>query len=344
MSQPPLYRQHRMSEPGSRRLRVALLGGCGFVGLNIAEALLRQGCDVLCLDRAPLPPAAAKAFAALPGQITLAAFDVTAPGAAAALLAGCDALVLGAAITAGPEREAQDPERILAVNLGALPAMLRAAREAGLRRIINLSSVAAYGPQDLPLLTEAGPAAPAQLYGITKLASEQVGARLATLWGLSFVSLRLSTVFGPWEYATGQRDTLSPPYQVMRRLAAGEAALLPRDTRRDWIYAPDVAEAVALLLRAEQPRHGLYNVTGAGPWSLLHWGQAVAAALGNGGRCAVDPAGANIALHAATDRAPLDGSRLWDEFGWTAPHGLADTARHLSSWWQQHSAFGRETA
>ena len=56
-----------------------------------------------------------------------------------------EAIILAAAITAGPEREAKDPEAILRVNLLAQTPVLIAARRAGVKRIINLSSAAAYG-------------------------------------------------------------------------------------------------------------------------------------------------------------------------------------------------------
>ena len=63
----------------------------------------------------------------------------------AVIATGYDAIILGAAITAGPEREASDPETILRVNLLAQTPILIAARSSGVRRIINLSSAAAYG-------------------------------------------------------------------------------------------------------------------------------------------------------------------------------------------------------
>lgn len=327
-----------------RPLRVALLGGSGFVGLNIAEALLRQGHHVLCLDRNPFPAAARAAFAGLRGQLRTAVYDVTQPGA---LEAGTDALVLGAAITAGTAREAAEPESILSVNLGALPGLLRAARQAGVKRVLNLSSASAYGagPGETPL-AETDPARPAQLYGITKLASEQVGARLAALWGLEFLSVRLSAVFGPWEHATGLRDTLSPPFQVMQAAAQGAPALLARPGLRDWVYAPDVAEAVALLLQTPRPRHALYNITHPGRWALLDWGGALARVPRGGFACrlASPVEQPSIDLHGPADRAPLDPGRMDGEFGWRARFGAAESAAHYEEWWLAHAAALMETA
>jgi len=322
--------------------RILLIGGCGFVGLNIAEALLRQGHNVTLLDRHALPTAAAAAFGALSGRLTTGIVDVTRPDTVAPYLRdGADGMVLGAAITAGLAREAAAPEAILAVNLGALPGLLRLARDAAVGRVLNLSSAAAYGagPGDTPL-DEAGPACPTGLYAITKLAGEGVCDRLGALWGLDVISLRLSAVFGPWEHATGLRDTLSPPFQVMRAAAAGTPALLPRPGLRDWVYAPDVAEAVAMLLAAERPRQRLYNVTGAVPWPLLGWGQALRRVPRPGFACLLAEGGEvpTIDLHGTADRAPLSSSRLDGEFGWRARYGAAAAAAHFEAWWLAHGA------
>ncbi|WP_223673079.1 NAD-dependent epimerase/dehydratase family protein, partial [Proteus terrae] len=72
--------------------------------------------------------------------------DVTdAEAVRGAVSPGLDVLVLGAAVTAGTQREADDPAGILQVNVLALPGILQAARAARVRRVIQLSSAAVYG-------------------------------------------------------------------------------------------------------------------------------------------------------------------------------------------------------
>jgi UDP-glucose 4-epimerase len=94
------------------------------------------------------------------------------------------------------------------------------------------------------LLDEELPCDPVSLYAITKFASEKVAARLAALWQTDFISVRLSAVFGPWERATGVRDTLSPLMQIFTAHAKQSAAHSGPPGVRDWIYAPDVADAM----------------------------------------------------------------------------------------------------
>ncbi|MGZ6022715.1 MAG: NAD-dependent epimerase/dehydratase family protein, partial [Rhizomicrobium sp.] len=177
-------------------------GGTGFVGLNIAAVLLGRGHAVTLFDRAGLPPDAKKEFAAHGDRLTAIEGDITDRQTVEEVItAGYEAIILGAAITAGPEREASDPETILRVNLLAQTPILIAARRFGVRRIINLSSAAAYGASAFRnvLLDEATPCDPASLYAITKFASEKVAARLAGLWQCKVISVRPSAVFGPWE-------------------------------------------------------------------------------------------------------------------------------------------------
>ncbi len=321
-------------------MRILVFGGTGFVGLNIAQALLARGHAVTLFDRAGLPPAAQEAFAEHADRLTSVQGDVTDRQAIEDVIArGFEAIVLAAAITAGPEREAAEPESILRVNLLAQTAILTAARQNGVRRIINLSSGSAYGAnafQDTPLNEETA-CDPVSLYAITKFASEKIAARLAALWHCEIISVRLSAVFGPWERATGVRDTLSPQAQILAAMQEGREAVLERPGMRDWIYAPDVADAVSLLIEAVKPKHQLYHISTGVEWSALQWGQQFAA-LHPGLICRLAAAGEvpTVDLHAPADRAPLSTARLADEFGWRARFGCAESIADLSDWWTQH--------
>jgi UDP-glucose 4-epimerase len=321
-------------------VKILIFGGTGFVGLNIAAALLARGHTVTLFDRASLPVAAQRDFVSFAKALTVVSGDVTDRQAVIDLVAeGFDAIVLGAAITAGPARDAADPELIMQVNLLAQLPVLLAARRSGVGRIINLSSGSAVGAAGTrhAVLDEDTPCDPETLYAITKYASERVAARLAALWKLDIVSVRLSGVFGTWERATGVRDTLSPQAQILACLGQRSEAILLRPGVRDWIYASDVADAIALLIEAPKPKHLLYNISTGREWSALQWGQKLAE-LHPGFVCrlAESNEAPNIDLHSPTDRAPLSISRLEEEFGWRARFDCADSASDLNAWWAQH--------
>jgi len=321
-------------------LNILIFGGTGFVGINIASALLARGHAVTLFDRGALPRAATQALVSVGGALDVVEGDITDAGAVEATIGrSFDAIVLGAAITAGPAREAADPQSILQVNLMAQVPVLIAAHRQGVRRIINLSSGSAYGAAAFrhALLDEELPCEPVSLYAVTKFASERVAARLAALWQADIISVRLSGVFGPWERLTGVRDTPSPQMQIVAALQQKQAAVLPRPGVRDWIYAPDVAEAIAVLVEAPKPRHGRYNISTGNEWTALQWGQHLAG-LNPGFVCRLASPGEapTVDLHSDADRAPLSISRMAEEFGWRARFGCADSAVDLNEWWIRH--------
>lgn len=321
-------------------MRVFVFGGAGFVGLNIVEALLRQGHEVIAFDRSPLPSTALRAFAALPGQLEAITGDVLDRTAVTGTIRpGLDALILGSAITADAARDAADPETILAVNLMAQVPILERARNVGTGRIVNLSSGIVYvgrGERE-PVLSEETGVDPVGLYAISKYAGERVGTRLAGLWGIDHVNVRLSAVFGPWELATPARDTLSPQRQMASLLGTGRPALLARPGWRDWVYAPDVAEAVIRLIAAPRLASRLFNISAPGRWPALDWGRRLTV-LDSDFVCRLAEPGETptIHLHAPVDRAPLATERMRDELGWVARFGMPDSADHFVAWWRQH--------
>jgi UDP-glucose 4-epimerase len=320
-------------------MRVTIVGGAGFVGLNIAQHLLERGDAVTLFDRADLPAVARKEFARHEKRLRVLQGDVTDRAAVeSAIGTGSDALVLGAAITAGVARDAAEPEGILAVNLLAQIPMLEAARRAKVRRVINLSSGSAYGAsgQRHEILDETTPCDPQSLYALSKFASERVAARLADLWHTDIVSVRLSAVFGPFERPGGVRDTPSPQAQIVDCARRGELALLNDPGMRDWIYAPDVAEAVALLLDAQKLRHPLYNISSGASFAALAWGEKIAA-LRPGFVCRLARSGetSTVTVHGPA-RAPLSTARLAEEFSWRAKFDCDGSVAHLSRWLGDH--------
>lgn len=303
---------------------ILITGGAGFVGLNLAEALLARGEALVVFGHeAALPPPAAAAFAQLPGRCTVIRGDVTDAAALRAVFAAhrIAAVFPFAAVTAGPAREAADPARVIDVNIKGVIATLQAAREAGtVRRVILPSSGAVYGESAYThaVLDEAAtPPVPISLYGVTKYAVERAGLRLAGLWGLDAVAARIGATFGPWERDTGLRDTLSPHLAIFQAAARGAAAVIPPPPlpAYDWIYVRDLAAGLLALLDARDPPHRVVNL-GSG----LDWAPRAAACL--------DRVPGLAWRHAAPGEAP---TIAWNE---TRPRGVLAIARAADFGWR----------
>lgn len=313
-------------------------GAAGFVGLNVVEHLLRAGGSVVGLDRIDLPARARRDFAALPGRLTWIGGSVlsSADLSRALTIQPVQALIHCAVITAGSERERRDPEGIIAVNVqGAVATLAAAARRRVVGRFVYPSSVAVYGAaaRDVPLIGEDSvPTRPLMLYGLTKLACETLLPRMAEVQGIAFAAARLASVYGPWEYATGARDTLSPMLSALRHAQDGTEAVLSQPGAGDFVYARDVAAGLAGLAAAPVLRHTIYNLGSGQAASAEDWCRALAAlAPGFRWRRAAEGEAANTVSHVAFDRGALDIRRLASDTGY-APLPMTWAAADALAW------------
>jgi dihydroflavonol-4-reductase len=150
--------------------RVAVTGSTGFIGRHLVTHLAARGLDVVPVGR-PLDRAAlTQAFR------------------------GADAVVhLAGVVSALRDRD------FVAVNVEGTRAVTEAARDAGVRRLVHISSLAAAGAGSARApRTEDDPSAPVTPYGRSKLESERVVA--AATWA-QWLVLRPGVVYGPGDRA-----------------------------------------------------------------------------------------------------------------------------------------------
>ena len=319
-------------------MAVLITGGAGFVGLNIAEALLRRGDAVLLFDLSEPPAAALEALQQGPGDLRLFRGDVCDGAALRAAIErhGVERIVHGAAITADLARERRAARRIAEVNLGGTIEMLEAACRHGIRRVVQLSTGSIFGAagtaserldevRDRPV--------PETLYGITKYAAERTGIRYRETRGLDLVAVRLGMVFGRWEYDTGVRDTLSLPLQLFALAEQGRHAAIPRGLGEDWVYAADVAGAVALLLDSPEIREPVYHLSSGLRWPVTDWCERLRGAFPGFSYELVDnPEQANVARNAPRPRSAFSIERLRRDYGFAPRFGPDEAFRDFLVW------------
>ncbi len=319
-------------------MAVLVTGAAGFVALNVVEHLLRAGREVVGLDRIALPARATRVFAGLPGRLTMIGGSVLSDAdlSRALTIAPVDRVIHCAVITAGSAREKAAPETIVAVNVqGAVAALLAAARR-GVRRFVYPSSGSIYGTAavGVVLIGEDLPnPSPVALYGLTKRAAETILPRIAETQGLGFAAARLGSVYGPWEYATGVRDTLSPMLQVMDCARRGEAAVLSPPWRGDYIYARDVADGLVRLADAEALSHTIYNVGSGRSEFAETWCEALAPLVpGFRWHRAVAGETPNVESHTGFDRGAMDIARVAGDTGFAPRFDFAQAAADWLAW------------
>jgi UDP-glucose 4-epimerase len=163
---------------------LALTGATGFIGQYLLRELPKRGYRLRVLLRQP---------SSMPMQCASAVIgDLARPRNMSAALEGVDAVIHSAGFTLGMSGIPEDDYRLL--NTEATIGLARAARRAGAKRFIFLSSIRAQcGPTAETALTEADDPNPTDAYGRSKLAAERGLSELDLDW----VSLRAALVYGP---------------------------------------------------------------------------------------------------------------------------------------------------
>lgn len=322
-------------------MNILVTGANGFVGLNIVEHLLEQGHDVTACGLGPLPEAALAEFRGLPGSLSAVDLDVRDRDAVRAVVAQArpEAVIVGAAITPAASSDADAMVDLAAVNVLGAVQTLDAAFAAGARRGVILSSASVYGAAcdaGLPLDEATSIPAPTAGYGACKLAAERLALRFGVCRGVPVRAVRIGTVFGRWERETGLRQTMSPIHQVMQQALAGERVVLPREGRRDFVYAPDVARAVAAVLFADAPRHDLFNIGFGAEWTVAEWCAALAARRGLDWAMASGELAPTVDYFSATDRPMLRIDRLRDDLGFVPAFALEAALDDYVAWLDRH--------
>ena len=302
-------------------MTVLVTGASGFVGLNLVEALLGRGEDVVAFDAQAVPESARRAFASLPGALEKVVGDVRDDAALNRLFEDfpVDRAWHGAAVTGAYDREREAGRTILDVNTMGTHAVLEAARRSGLRRFVFASSNSVYGESQYrhAEVNEDTPPLPDAIYGISKYASERLSLRYRTLWNMDVICARIGAVFGPWERDTGCRDLLSTVFQLACLAVDGkEAVLPPRDLRRDRVYARNVAEGLVALLFAEAPTFDVYNLGSGATVSDRPWCERLKARYpAFSYRIAGSGEEANVDYHETRNRGAQSMGRMTEDIG-----------------------------
>ncbi|MCZ0963547.1 NAD-dependent epimerase/dehydratase family protein [Paracoccus benzoatiresistens] len=303
---------------------VLVVGGCGFIGSHIVDSLLAQGHRVRVLDMRPeafRPP--------LPGvDYVIGSFASEATLHEA--LQGVDAVVHTASITV-PSTSNADPVADIQGNLVATVRMLRVMRQAGVRKLVFLSSGGTvYGIPTAEVVDESHPLAPISSYGIVKVAIEQYLHMEHRLHGLDYIALRLANPYGPRQGYNGIQGIIG---NFLWKIAFGEPIEVWGDGSvvRDFIHVHDFAELCALAVKA--PIIGCFNA-GSGQGASVNEIVQAASQVAN---CRVRPIykpGRSFDV----PRVILDISRIKQAIGWAPRIPLIEGMRQSWDWIQEHQA------
>ena len=260
-----------MNPPGP----LLVTGGLGYMGGRLIRALRRDDPrrEIRVLTRRA--PDRRPAWA---GDLPVFQGDLRAPSAPGPALDGVDTVIHLAAL--GEVESQRDPWQAVEVNVGGTVRLIEAARRAGVRRVLYLSTIHVYGRLSEGPITEDTLPSPTHPYAITHLAAEQfvlAEARKGTLGGLVF---RVSNGYGcPADPLVDQWNLVF--LDLCRQAARAGCLTLKSSGRahRHFVCLEDAARVVAMALGwpEERWRGDVFNLGGECSLSMKEVADRIAA-------------------------------------------------------------------
>ena len=242
-------------------MKIALIGGAGFIGMNLYRRLAAEGHKVHVFDRpqglACCPPH---------DNVTFFAGNFLEPRDLLTAMQGCE-IVFHLVSTTIPKTSNDNPSADVNENVIGSLRLLDEARKCGVQRVIFISSGGTiYGKPQYTPIDENHPTNPICSYGITKLMVEKYLALYRELYGLDYIILRLSNPFGEHQRTSASQGVIAV---FLGKVLRGECIEIWGNgmVTRDYIYIGDVMEAmIAAIEYSGQER--VFNI-GSGQGKML---------------------------------------------------------------------------
>jgi UDP-glucose 4-epimerase len=252
-------------------MKVAVTGGCGFIGSHVVDKLRDHNIDVRVLDNMGTPHR---------DDVDHVRVDIMDQQALTDATRGIDVIYHLAAV-ADVNNVAADPTGSVSLNVLGTANVLEAARQNQCRRVILASTVWVYGAARETVVDEGvtfDPALTGHVYTTTKIASEMLCHDYNTLWQVPFTVLRYGIPYGP-----RMRPSLVIPI-FMRKAVSGEPMTVAGDgsQNRKFVYVEDLADAHVLAL-APEAENQTYNIDGSEEVTILRIAETVHRLLGGMG-------------------------------------------------------------
>jgi len=318
-------------------MRIVVTGGAGFLGYHLTQRLHREGQEIVLLDVAPFP------VGDYPAEVVRLRADVRDAATLRRHLAGADVVIHAAA--ALPLWKRAD---IFAVNTHGTRNVLLAAQEAGVPRVVQISSTAVYGVPDKHPLEETDPVDGVGPYGQSKIQAEALCA-IARESGLCVPIIRPKTFIG-----TGRLGVFQILYDWV---AGGKRIPIIGDGRNRYqlLEVEDLVDAIWRVASGPAERvNATFNVGAARFATVIEDVGALCAYANSGARVLPTPAPLVVTALQALEALHLSPLYKWvygtaskDSFvstdkieraaGWTPRYSNAEALIRSYQWYIEHA-------
>jgi nucleoside-diphosphate-sugar epimerase len=309
-------------------------GGAGYFGSLLVDVLARQGKRVRIFDIHD---------AELPSGVEKIQADIRDAAAVERAFQGADVVHHNVALVP----LAKDRKAFFEVNEGGTRNVLEAAKKAGVRKVVSMSSSAVYGAPSSNPVDDRTPRMPGEDYGRAKLAAEELCHRYARE-GLDVTIIRPRTIMGH-----GRLGIMQILFEWVRQ-GRNIPVLGKGDNIYQFVHADDLASAC--LLAAQQRGAAIYNVGAERFGTMRQTLEALCAHAATGSRVISVPAGAAVGFMRLTSRlnvSPLgayhalmygrsmyfDLTRTKSDLGWSARYSNEEMFVDSYEWYLAHREF-----
>lgn len=234
-----------------------ITGGAGFIGSNLAHALVARGDRVRVLDN--FSTGRESNLRGLERSVEVRRGDVASLDDVLAAMQGVEYVLHQAALPSVP-RSVEAPLETDRNNVYGTLCVLEAARRSGVRRVVYAASSSAYGETPTLPKVESMTPSPLSPYAVSKLAGEHYCQVFTHTYGLEAVALRYFNIFGPRQDPASHYAAVIPKF--IGAALAGEAPIIYGDGEqsRDFCFIDNCIEANLLACTAPGAAGQVFNV------------------------------------------------------------------------------------
>lgn len=233
--------------------KVLITGGAGFIGSNLTDELLNKGYRVIIID-----DLSSGSLKNIPEEAIFYKIDIVTPEIELIFDKEKPDFVFHLAAKISLQESIRNPFDCQRTNILGTLNILEKCRKYGVKKIIFASSGGAvYGKASIIPTPENYPANPLSPYGITKLSAEHYLNYYYNFFGLPFVALRFSNVYGKKQKSFNEGGVVA--IFLNNILKNKEIIINGKGSQtRDFLYVKDAV--FALILSLEKEKTGIFNI------------------------------------------------------------------------------------
>jgi UDP-glucose 4-epimerase len=311
-------------------MRILVTGGAGFIASHVAEGYLSAGHEVLVIDNL-----STGRRENVPSGARFVEMDLVSTELATIIRDFAPEIINHHAAHADVHQSVLDPVHDAQVNILGTISLIAAGAEAGVRKIIFISSGGAiYGDPEVFPCDESHPQRPISPYAASKAAGETYLGTFSRIYGFDYTILRYSNIYGPRQHPYTEEGQVVSLFTRLMLEDRQPTIFGNGEQERDFLYVGDAARAN--LLAIERGSQGTYNLGHGIGVTVNELYRNLKDLTGYEGDVAYAPARAGEIF-----RIALDASRARAELGWSPLMSLDDGLRATVEWLRTTATAGQ---